>query len=99
GLGIEGLLVLPPAAARKPLPLIVHVACGPGCGGGNSFSAKNQVYAGLGYAQLSPNVRGSSNYDDAFMRANKFDIEIGDRYDLLPLAHSMIDSRLAAPAA
>lgn len=100
GLGIEGLLVLPPAsvAAKTPLPLIVHVACGPGCGWVNSFSAKNQVYAGLGYAQLSPNVRGSSNYDDAFMRANKFDIEIGDRHDLLAGADAMVARGIADPA-
>ncbi|HEY6138225.1 MAG TPA: S9 family peptidase [Thermoanaerobaculia bacterium] len=99
GLGIEGLLVLPPAevAAKTPLPLIVHVACGPGCGWVNSFSAKNQVYAGLGYAQLSPNVRGSSNYDDAFMRANKFDIEVGDRHDLLDGADAMVARGIADP--
>lgn len=97
GLGIEGLLLLPPAAAKKPLPLIVHVACGPGCGWVNSFSAKNQIYAGLGYAQLSPNVRGSSNYDDVFMRANKFDIEVGDRYDLLAGADAMVARGIADP--
>jgi dipeptidyl aminopeptidase/acylaminoacyl peptidase len=97
GLPIEGLLYLPPgeAAAKTPLPLIVHVACGPGCGFVNAFSAKNQVYAGLGYAQLSPNVRGSSNYDDTFMRANKFDIEMGDRRDLLAGADAMVARGIA----
>src|SRR6185436_5400721 len=97
GMRIEGLLHLPPPSlrARGPLPLIVHVACGPGCGWINSFSIKNQVYAGLGYAQLSPNVRGSSNYDDRFMRANEFDIEIGDRRDLLAGVDAMIARGIA----
>lgn len=97
GMRIEGLLYLPPreVAAKKPLPLIVHVACGPGCGWVNSFSIKTQVWAGLGYAQLSPNVRGSSNYDDRFMRANKFDIELGDRRDLLGGADAMIARGIA----
>ena len=99
GLRIEGLLQLPPPAsrARKPLPLIVHVACGPGCGWINAFSAKAQVYAGLGYAQLSPNVRGSSNYDDRFMRANEFDIEVGDRKDLLAGVDAMVARGIADP--
>lgn len=99
GLAIEGLLVEPPpeVGARRPLPLIVHVACGPGCGFNNSFSVKTQVYAGLGYAQLLPNVRGSSNYDDAFMRANKFDIGIGDRHDLLTGVDAMIARGIADP--
>jgi len=99
GMRIEGLLYLPPPeiAAKKPLPLIVHVACGPGCGWLNSFSAKNQIYAGRGYAQLSANVRGSSNYDDAFMRANQFDIEIGDRHDLLTGVDAMVARGIADP--
>ncbi|HEY6212697.1 MAG TPA: prolyl oligopeptidase family serine peptidase, partial [Vicinamibacterales bacterium] len=94
GLPIEGLLILP-VAPKPALPLIVHVACGPGCGFVNEFSAKNQIYAGLGYAQLLPNVRGSSNYDDAFMRANKFDIEMGDRRDLLAGVDAMVGRGIA----
>ena len=99
GLSIEGLLVEPPREieAKPPLPLIIHVACGPGCGWNNAFSAKTQVYAGHGYAQLFPNVRGSSNYDDAFMRANKFDIGVGDRHDLLTGADAMIARGIADP--
>jgi dipeptidyl aminopeptidase/acylaminoacyl peptidase len=55
------------------------------------------VYAGLGYAQLSPNVRGSSNYDDRFMRANQFDIEGGDRRDLLSGVDAMVARGVADP--
>ena len=97
GMSIDGLLIEPPAdvEAKRPLPLIVHVPCGPGCGWTNTFSVKQQVYAGLGYAQLSVLVRGSSNYDDAFVRANKFDIGIGDRHDLLTGVDAMIKRGVA----
>ncbi|MBV8518010.1 MAG: S9 family peptidase [Acidobacteria bacterium] len=99
GLRIEGLLYLPPPelAVKKPLPLIVHLPCGPGCGWTNTFATKNQVYAGLGYAQLSVVVRGSSNYDDAFIRANKFDLGGGDRRDAMTGVDAMIARGIADP--
>lgn len=100
GKSIEGLLHLPPGetdAAPKPRPLIVHVACGPGCAWLNQFSVKNHVYAGLGYAQLSPNVRGTSNYDDELMQGNRFDIGGGDRRDLLAGVDAMIARKIADP--
>ncbi|HEX8139716.1 MAG TPA: S9 family peptidase [Pyrinomonadaceae bacterium] len=99
GKQIEGLLQLPPleAVVEKPLPMIVHVACGPGCNWLNVFNPKYQVYAGLGYAQLSPNVRGTSNYTDAFMRANMFDIGGGDRLDIMAGVDAMIARRIADP--
>lgn len=99
GKAIEGLLYLPPGdtPARKPRPTIVHVACGPGCAWLNQFSIKNHVYAGLGYAQLSPNVRGASNYDDAHMKGNRFDIGGGDRRDLLAGVDAMVARKIADP--
>lgn len=99
GKEIEGLLQLPPpeAAVQKPLPMIVHVACGPGCNWLNVFNPKYQVYAGLGYAQLSPNVRGTSNYDDSFMRANMFDLGGGDRLDIMSGVDAMIARQIANP--
>lgn len=102
GRSIEGLLHLPPGGidtigVQKPRPMIVHVACGPGCAWLNQFSVKSQVYAGLGYAQLSPNVRGTSNYDDELMRGNKFDIGGGDRRDLLAGVDAMVARKIADP--
>jgi dipeptidyl aminopeptidase/acylaminoacyl peptidase len=102
GRSIEGLLHLPPGdvgdiGAQGPRPMIVHVACGPGCAWLNQFSVKAQVYAGLGYAQLSPNVRGTSNYDDELMRGNKFDIGGGDRRDLLAGVDAMVARKIADP--
>ncbi|HEX8170533.1 MAG TPA: S9 family peptidase [Thermoanaerobaculia bacterium] len=97
GKSIEGLLLLPAAesGAQKPYPLIAHVACGPGCAWTNTFQSKPQVYAGLGYAQLFPNVRGATNYDDAFMRANRFDIGGGDRRDILTGVDAMVARGIA----
>lgn len=99
GKQIEGLLHLPPAeiVVQKPFPMIVHVACGPGCNWVNMFNSKNHVYAGLGYVQLSPNVRGTSNYDDTFMRANMFDIGGGDRHDIMSGVDAMIARKIADP--
>lgn len=92
GLRIQGLLTMPALGSTRSanLPLIVHVPCGPGCGWVNEFSLKNQLYAGLGYAQLSVLVRGSSNYDDRFMQAIKYDLGGGDLRDLLTGADAMI---------
>ena len=99
GTPIEGLLHLPPGdtGPSSPRPMIVHVACGPGCAWLNGFSIKSHVFAGLGYAQLSPNVRGTSNYDDPFLRANKFDIGGGDRLDLLAGVDAMVAQKIADP--
>jgi dipeptidyl aminopeptidase/acylaminoacyl peptidase len=95
---IEGLLHLPPgfdAAAPAPIPLLLHIHGGPAGAFTNSFSVSNQVYAGLGYAQLSPNVRGSTGYDDRLMRGNMKDIGGGDYDDLINGVDLLIDRRIA----
>ena len=98
GRRIEGLLHRPPGEpGGTPRPMIVHVPCGPGCAFLNSFSAKTQVGAGLGYAQLSVNVRGASNYDDAHMQANQFDIGGGDRRDIESGVDAMVERKVADP--
>ncbi len=96
GMPIEGLLTMPTESTVRPRPLLVHIPCGPGCGWINEFSLKNQIYAGLGYAQLSVVVRGSSNYDDRFMRANYFDLGGGDQRDVLSGVDAMIARRIAS---
>lgn len=97
GKTIEGLLMLPfgAGAGDKPRAMIVHVACGPGCAWLDSFSARHQMWAGRGYAQLSPNVRGTSNYDDAFMQANRLDLGGGDRLDIMSGVDAMIARGIA----
>ena len=83
-LGIEGILILPPDyEPGTRLPLLLHVHGGPAGVFSNSFSYRYHVWAGLGYAQLLPNVRGSSAYSDDFLRGNYHDIGGGDYWDLM----------------
>ena len=58
---IEGLLHYPVGyEAGIPVPLMLNIHGGPAGAFTNSFRASYHIYAGLGYAALSPNVRGSS---------------------------------------
>lgn len=97
GLRIEGLLYRPLSAPQRGSAAIVNVPCGPGCAWLNSFSIMNQVWAGLGYVQLFANVRGASNYDDRYMRANTFDIGGGDSDDIITGAQMLVERHLADP--
>jgi dipeptidyl aminopeptidase/acylaminoacyl peptidase len=95
---IEGVLQLPPGYEVKnprPIPLLLHIHGGPAGSFTNSFSVSSQVYAGLGYAQLSPNVRGSTGYDDKLMRGNLKDIGGGDYQDLMTGVDELIRRRIA----
>ena len=83
GLEIEGLLVLPRDRPQGPMPLLLHIHGGPAGVFTNRFGASYHVWAGLGYAQLLPNVRGSSGYTDELLRGNMQDIGGGDFQDLM----------------
>jgi dipeptidyl aminopeptidase/acylaminoacyl peptidase len=85
---IEGLLHLPPGYVEGTrVPLILNIHGGPAGVFTNSFRSSYHVYAGLGYASLSPNVRGSSGYTDHLREGNtvaKNDgIGLGDYWDLM----------------
>jgi dipeptidyl aminopeptidase/acylaminoacyl peptidase len=98
GFTIEGLLHLPPgydAANPTAIPLLLHIHGGPAGSFTNSFSVTNHVWAGLGYAQLSPNVRGSTGYTDELMRGNLRDIGGGDYHDLINGVDAMIERGIA----
>ncbi|MDJ0836332.1 MAG: S9 family peptidase [Acidobacteriota bacterium] len=84
GLEIEGILQLP-AGYREGtrIPLLLHIHGGPAGVFTNSFRYRNHIYSGLGYAQLSPNVRGSTGYGDDLLRGNMKDIGGGDYQDLM----------------
>ena len=83
-LDIEGLLLLPPDYQEGTrLPLLLHIHGGPAGVFTNRFDARYHVWAGLGYAQLLPNVRGSSGYSDDILRGNIQDIGGGDFQDLM----------------
>jgi dipeptidyl aminopeptidase/acylaminoacyl peptidase len=84
GLEIEGILVLPIdyVEGSRP-PLLLHVHGGPAGVFTNTFRSSSHVWAGLGFAQLFPNVRGSSSYSDEFLQGNMHDIGGGDFWDLM----------------
>jgi dipeptidyl aminopeptidase/acylaminoacyl peptidase len=86
GFVIEGLLHLPAGGGTR-LPLILNIHGGPAGCFTNSFRASYHVHAGLGYASLSPNVRGSSGYNDRLQEGNTVSagdgIGKGDYWDLM----------------
>ena len=70
GLALEGVLTLPPAPAKGPLPLIVMPHGGPiGIRDRPAFDWWAQAFASRGYAVLQPNYRGSGGYGRAFQEA------------------------------
>ena len=97
GTEIEGILMLPAGYQSGALPLLLHIHGGPAGVFRNSFSASNHVWAGLGYAQLFPNVRGSSGYDDDLLRGNLYDIGSGDYEDLMTGVDELISRGIADP--
>ncbi len=98
GLEIEGLLMLPPGYdGSKRLPLLLHIHGGPAGVFTNNFRSQYHVWAGLGYAQLLPNVRGSSGYSDALLRGNMNDIGGGDYQDLMTGVDYVIERGIADP--
>lgn len=94
GLEIEGILTLPQGASQD-LPLLLHIHGGPAGVFTNTFNARSHVWAGLGYAQLSPNVRGSSGYTDDLLRGNMNDIGGGDYWDLMTGVDAVIERGIA----
>jgi len=96
GMEIEGIMVLPADYDRtEPLPLLLHIHGGPAGVFTNSFRSSNHVWAGLGYAQLQPNVRGSSGYSDELLRGNMNDIGGGDYEDLMTGVDFLIEEGIA----
>ncbi len=102
GTEIDGLLHLPIGyveGARVPLLLNIHG--GPAGSFRNSFSSMYHVYAGLGWASLSPNVRGSSGYTDRLREGNTVargdGIGLGDYHDLMTGVDMLIAQGIADP--
>lgn len=88
GFEIEGLFHLPSGYTEgTKLPLMVNIHGGPAGSFTNSFRSSYHVFAGLGYASLSPNVRGSSGYTDQLREGNTVQkgdgIGMGDYWDVM----------------
>ncbi|MFO7980289.1 MAG: S9 family peptidase [Candidatus Aminicenantes bacterium] len=99
---IEGLLHLPSDYKKgQKLPLLLNIHGGPAGCFTNSFRAHYHIYAGLGYASLSPNVRGSSGYTDKLREGNTIQagdgIGKGDFWDLMKGMDHVIAQGYADP--
>jgi dipeptidyl aminopeptidase/acylaminoacyl peptidase len=72
GQWIEGVLTWPvDYKPGKKYPLILNPHGGPSSARIESFSSSNQFFAGNGFMVLQPNFRGSSNYGQEFLNANR----------------------------
>jgi dipeptidyl aminopeptidase/acylaminoacyl peptidase len=80
---IEGLLYLPPQAAKGKVPLIVDVHGGPTGAFEDNWNALTEFLLGQGWAVLRTNPRGSTGYGAAFAAANKNDMGGGDYRDIM----------------
>ena len=88
GLEVEGLLHLPlDYEEGKRYPLMLNIHGGPAGYFADMWRPHYHIYSGLGYASLSPNVRGSSGYTDALREGNTVGEEdgigLGDYHDLM----------------
>ncbi len=72
GLTIHGYLTLPPGAAGRRVPLIMHPHGGPfGVRDSWGFDGDAQFLASRGYAVLQPNYRGSGGYGREFINQGR----------------------------
>jgi dienelactone hydrolase len=69
GLGMNGVLTLPPGREPKNLPVVVLPHGGPASHDEVEFNWWAQAFASRGYAVFQPNFRGSTNRGDAFQHA------------------------------
>ncbi len=97
GREIEGMLWLPAGHHDGRVPLLLSVHGGPAGVWSTAFRPIDEVYAGLGWAVLEPNVRGSTSYGDALLRGNMHDIGGGDYQDLMTGVDALIAQGIADP--
>ena len=100
---IEGVLTLPVGyeeGDRVPMVLVIHG--GPSGISSDRFNATRgaypvQVYAGMGFAVLQPNYRGSSGYGERFRGLNRGDISGRDWVDIDSGVDAMVERGIADP--
>ncbi len=100
GLELDGILTLPPGREAKNLPLVMLPHGGPHSYDEEAFDWWAQAFASRGYAVFQPNFRGSTNRDDAFVRAGygewgrKMQTDISDGLDAL-VKQGIVDPKRA----
>ncbi|CAN5303398.1 S9 family peptidase [soil metagenome] len=98
GLEIEGIYYKPKNHDYDgSAPFLLHIHGGPAGVFSNSFRPQYHVWAGLGYVQLAPNVRGSTAYGDSLLRGNMYDIGDGDYEDLMSGVDMLVDNQSVDP--
>lgn len=84
GLDIEGVLIKPVGYAQGTrVPTILQIHGGPYGQFSYGFNARNQIFAGRGYAVLMPNPRGSTGYGRKFATSNVKDWGGKDFQDIM----------------
>ena len=75
----------------------MHIHGGPAGVVTNRFDAELQVLAGLGYAILAPNVRGSSGYGDDVLRGLMGEVGDGEYVDMMAGVDYVIENESVDP--
>ncbi|MFC2164889.1 S9 family peptidase [Acidobacteriota bacterium] len=98
GQWIEGVLTLPvDYQPGKKYPFILHPHGGPSGAVMENFNSTNQFLAANGFMILQPNFRGSSNYGQEFLNANRNYWGIRDYDDCMTGVDHCIQEGLADP--
>ncbi|MFN2596561.1 MAG: prolyl oligopeptidase family serine peptidase [Pyrinomonadaceae bacterium] len=98
GLDIEGVVIKPVGyAAGTRVPTILQIHGGPYGQFNYGFNARNQIFAGHGYALVMPNPRGSSGYSNKFASANVRDWGGKDFQDIMAGVDEVIKRGVADP--
>jgi dipeptidyl aminopeptidase/acylaminoacyl peptidase len=100
---IEGVLTLPLGYEKgETVPLLVDVHGGPAGVDGMGYKAggyayPTQVFAGLGYAVLQPNYRGSTGYGERFRNLIREDLSGGEWSDINSGVDALVERGIADP--
>lgn len=99
---IEGVLTLPVGYSQgDQVPLLLVIHGGPSGNSANRFNPGGrypiQVFAGLGYASLQPNYRGSTGYGENFRGLNRGDISGRDWIDIDSGVDHLVSEGVADP--
>lgn len=98
GQEIEGVLYYPPGYREgERYPLVVNPHGGPSSARITAFSATDQVIAGNGFVVFQPNFRGSSNYGQEFLNANRNEWGRRDYDDIMTGVDALIERGIADP--
>lgn len=98
GMEIEGVFYLPGDYQEgQEIPLILDIHGGPPGHFANRFRPDFHIFAGLGYASLGPNIRGSDSYGDDLLTVLMGDVGGGEYDDLMSGVDYLIDERHVDP--